>query len=470
LGENPSFLNTAPAESLNSIKPRSYDPCLNECSLIKNTQTSLTHLAEAHAALKTNFSLSSIEDNDITELNSYKFPKPRVYNPNLYESNGMSTTDLLVNITTLVGPKERPAEYVAFLNETLQKSVRPRKLKATSVNNIEEDPVYLKSISLTIDRKPISALMDTGSTHNLLSHAVFQTLQNRQFKPINMDMKVAGATLCNNIVGKTQLNTVFSTTTGSISIPVTYLIAHKLNGYQSILGAEMLTNPRLIKATTPYHIHLNETFNNAVIPLLPITKPPNFNSTKVEKSEEEQALDSIDEEIIQEHILIDPTKLNETFSHLDCEINPSLDKGIRDKLCKIIEDNRETFATTKLDVGKYQKFLVKLEIDDHIPSEKKRFMSEEKADFCDKTFEKFESLGIIEECHTPKTVSNLLLVPKYEGVKDATKASTFLAEIKGSKNKQFRIVQDLRRINKVIKNVKRSLPKLPEHIFQKLKN
>jgi hypothetical protein len=144
----------------------------------------------------------------------------------------MSTTDLLVNITTFVGPKERPAEYVAFLNETLQKSVRPRKLKATSVNNIEEDPVYLKSISLTIDRKPISALMDTGSTHNLLSHAVFQTLQNRQFKPINMDMKVAGATLCNNIVGKTQLNTVFSTTTGSISIPVTYLIAHKLNGYQ----------------------------------------------------------------------------------------------------------------------------------------------------------------------------------------------------------------------------------------------
>ena len=93
--------------------------------MIKNTQTSLTHLAEAHAALKTNFSLSSIEDNDTTELNSYKFPKPRVYNPNLYESNGMSTTDLLINITTLVGPKERPAEYVAFLNETLQKSVRP---------------------------------------------------------------------------------------------------------------------------------------------------------------------------------------------------------------------------------------------------------------------------------------------------------------------------------------------------------
>jgi hypothetical protein len=31
-------------------------------------------------------------------------------------------------------------------------------------------------------------------------------------------------------------------------------------------------------------------------------------------------------------------------------------------------------------------------------------------------------------------------------------------------------VQDLRRINKVTRNPKRSLPKLPEHIFQKLKN
>jgi hypothetical protein len=64
----------------------------------------------------------------------------------------------------------------------------------------------------------------------------------------------------------------------------------------------------------------------------------------------------------------------------------------------------------------------------------------------------------------------LLLVQKYPGVKDATKASTYLAEIKGTNNKQFRIVHDLRRINKVTKNVKLSLPKLLEHIFQMLKN
>ncbi len=282
-------------------------------------------------------------------------------------------------------------------------------------------------------------------------------------------MKVAGSTLSNDIVGKAQLNTEFETTTGTVVLPLTYLDAHKLNGYHSIIGAQMLTNPRIIKASTPFHVHLNEDYKNAVIPLHSITKPPSFNSNQVNEVEDNPA-DTIDEEIIQEHVVIDSTKLNETFSHKDCEINPSLDKETREKLCKIIEDNKATFATTKLDVGQYKKFLVKLDIEDHIPAEKKRFMSEEKADFCDKTFEKFKELGIIEECHTPKTVSNLHLVPKYEGVKDATKASVYLAGVKGTKNKQFRIVQDLRRINKVTRNVKRSLPKLPEHIFQKLKN
>jgi hypothetical protein len=57
-------------------------------------------------------------------------------------------------------------------------------------------------------------------------------------------------------------------------------------------------------------------------------------------------------------VIIDSTKLNETFSHKDCEINPSLDKESREKLCKIIEDNKSTFATSKLDVGQYKKLYI----------------------------------------------------------------------------------------------------------------
>jgi hypothetical protein len=409
---------------------------------------------------------------DFSEHNSYRFSKPRIFCPNDYVSKDQNTAEILAEIATNVGPRTRPAQYSHFLENTLQMTMKQKKQKAAILSNMENDSCSLKAVELSISAKKLSALIDTGSTHNLIAFDIFQTLKGTVFRPLVLDMKVAGNVLTNNIVGEAKLNTIFSSTTGDITIPLTFLIAHQLNGYQAILGAQMLSNPRVIKATTPFHMHLNESYNNAVIPLRAIKNPPSLNNISATQKARDEAPepDLIDEEIIQEHILIDPTKLNEKFSHLDCEINPSLDEQYSQKLRQIIDENKETFATSKLDVGQYKKFLVKLEIDDDIPAEKKRFMSDEKADFCDKTFAQFEKLGIVEECHTPKTVSNLLLVPKYEGVKDTTKASTFLAQVKGQKNTQFRIVQDLRRINKVTKNVKRSLPKLPEHVFQKLKN
>ncbi len=94
----------------------------------------------------------------------------------LYEN--LDTFALLSDISLMVGPKERPPQHVALLDELLSKSAKPKKLKPASLNNKEDDPTFLKSINLTIDQKPISALMDTGSTHNLLSHAMFQTLKN----------------------------------------------------------------------------------------------------------------------------------------------------------------------------------------------------------------------------------------------------------------------------------------------------
>ena len=64
-------------------------------------------------------------------------------------------------------------------------------------------------------------------------------------------------------------------------------------------------------------------------------------------------------------------------------------------------------------------------------------------------------MNLVAECHTSKTISNLHLVPKYEGLRDLTKASTYLAQVKGVKNTQFCIVQDLRRVNAATKNIKR---------------
>jgi hypothetical protein len=292
----------------------------------KNLNDPLSHAWKAfkHSCHDADF----VSDAD-SELNSYRFPKPRKYQPNLYVSKELEVTDLLVDISTNVGPKVRPSSYNAFLENALKAAQKPKKAKAVVLNNIENETSTLKSVELVIENSKISALMDTGSTHNLIAYDFFCNLKNKTFKPVQMDMKVAGATLTNNIVGKAQLNTTFPTTTGTVTIPLTFLVAHKINGYQSILGADMLTNPRVIKATTPYHIHLNESYGNAVVPLHAITCPPAFNSNSLEEKEQDQNQDTIDEEIIKEHILIDPTKLSEKFSHLDCEINPNLDQDTR---------------------------------------------------------------------------------------------------------------------------------------------
>ncbi len=103
--------------------------------------------------------------------------------------------------------------------------------------------------------------------------------------------------------------------------------------------------------------------------------------------------------------------MDKTFKYTDCEVNPNLSPKIREGLDQILFDNQSVFAKSKLDVGKFTEFEVSLLIDAVIPAEKQRFMSEDKLTYCKKTFKEFEKLGLVEECHSPETISNLLLVP-----------------------------------------------------------
>jgi hypothetical protein len=97
-------------------------------------------MPKSYEALKQNEVPSYDDEIDKSELNSYKFPKPRVYNPNRFQSDSeMNTAELLSNISTLVGPKE----YMEFLEETLKKSIKPKKAKPITLNNIEEEDTSL---------------------------------------------------------------------------------------------------------------------------------------------------------------------------------------------------------------------------------------------------------------------------------------------------------------------------------------
>ena len=518
------------------------------------------------------------------DCNSYKFARPRVYVKNSFETADISRLDHLKYIATNVGPKGRTPAYNQFIDRQLQitKPARGKKTvkKEVSINHIDFSSPSLKVANFQLLEVPVQALVDTGSTHCLLSVSTFQKLSGLHFTPLKVHMKVAGNVLRDNVIGSTTCGATFSTSTGKVTLPLTFLIAHALNGYESILGATLLMNAEMITAITPTHLCLTPEYGSPSIKLETVQKtvqgnflhceevllppgvttnvtarvePPfltlsnldlesravsgnytileckqlsretvrctvknssnkslllgdstcfglafekklispasepnesrshaselnSFHSrqdtdkAEPESLETEPVEESIDEQIIAEHQLFDSSDLDKQFHYTDCEINPNLDPNLRKKLDQILFDNQTVFAKTKLDVGKFPDFTVSLDIDADIPAEKQRFMSEEKLAYCERTFEEFQRLGLVQECHSPKTVSNLLLVPKYEGLRDLTKASVYLAQVRGDKNSSFRIVQDLRRINAKTKNVKKAAPKLPEPIFQKLKN
>jgi len=512
---------------------------------------------------------------EIPTLNSYKFPRPRVYVKNCYESEDNSVVGHLKFISENIGPKNRTPAYNDNIDRLLRPPRKPGKgkkgkPKVVSTNNIDFTSPSLKLAEFSVGKFPVKALVDTGSTHCLMSVSTFRKLSGLNFSPLKIDMRVAGSVLHDNIVGSTTTVISFLSEKGQVDIPVQFLIAHAINGYDAILGATILMNPEMIVAVTPTHLCLTEEYGNFSVALenadrsvegnhmhcekthippgvtkivtarvsnpilaapgsilearsadgssiilecilenpltvhctvkncslVPVILDPSVSfgqvfgspeGSKIGKVDHLQSLncemgptfgssnaeiaeESIDEQIIAEHQLLDPSDLDKTFKYTDCEINPNLSPKIREGLDQILFENQSVFAKSKLDVGKFTEFEVSLLIDAVIPAEKQRFMSEEKLTYCKKTFKEFEKLGLVEECHSPETISNLLLVPKYEGLRDLTKASVYLAQVKGEKNTSFRIVQDLRRINAKTKNIKKASPKLPEFIFQKLKN
>ena len=225
-----------------------------------------------------------------------------------------------------------------------------------------------------------------------------------------------------------------------MTIPLEFLVAHAINGYQAILGATILMNSDIVSALTPDKLVLSSHYRDSSIKLETAEKTPQFNflqcnnisllpdqskriianlhpplsehqtglsfhslnsdivithGTKIslnsaecivqnrsdseilisssehfaiassdphtsvseqnnsefsdnphdcDYSEHSEIEPSIDEQIISEHQLLDPSDLDKTFSHKDCEINPKLLKNLRSKLDKIISENQTVFA------------------------------------------------------------------------------------------------------------------------------
>ena len=217
-------------------------------------------------------------DNVCLELNSYKFPKPRVYIKNSYPDTKVSQIDLLRDTAILMGTKERPSVYNEYLNTLLSLSKKrsvKRKIKLNKkqcvVNSLAlpAGTGTMKMLDIMIENNSLQSLVDTGSTHSLISVESFKRLGLIDYEPVSMTMKVAGSTLKNNIIGSTEL-TMFLKTDGDklFAHKMSFLIAHHINGYQAILGADFLLDPLHVMAITPYTIMLYERDRTVCAPFL----------------------------------------------------------------------------------------------------------------------------------------------------------------------------------------------------------
>jgi len=209
----------------------------------------------------------SSKEPEICTLNSYKYGKPRIYVKNTFPSTEKSQVHLLHDTSLELGTKNRPDHYNEHINMLLSinKNFSPKsktlRNKATChVNSLSLLSGSNKMINVSIeDTVMCQSLIDTGSTHCLISVENFKKLKINEFQPISMIMMVAGSSLKDNIIGCIDLTIKIATDGPSpFSNKMTFLIAHHINGYDMILGANFLLNPLHVMAITPYTIILFE--------------------------------------------------------------------------------------------------------------------------------------------------------------------------------------------------------------------
>ena len=133
----------------------------------------------------------------------------------------------------------------------------------------------MKLIKMQIGHVSIDALADTGSSHCLITVDAFNKLENVQFEGVSMIMKVAGSSLKDNIVGKTTLQfELMDDKENLVRFTQEFLIAHNLNNYSSILGADFLLNPSITCAIMPDSLLVTVEGDYYSIPIFskPVTK------------------------------------------------------------------------------------------------------------------------------------------------------------------------------------------------------
>ena len=143
--------------------------------------------------------------------------------------------------------------------------VSKRTQRAISINTINNGPT-IKLEELNLNKFNIPALIDTGSTHSLISAESYQKIPGSFFTPVKLHMKVAGHVLKNNVIGRAYLPVEFKTKEKStVKIMLEFLIVHS-KWLRCNNGADFLMNEKILTAITPNSLILSARHRSAVVP------------------------------------------------------------------------------------------------------------------------------------------------------------------------------------------------------------
>ena len=117
------------------------------------------------------------------------------------------------------------------------------------LNNVDFSSCSLRLVDFVVQNQFVKALVDTGALHSLMSVRTFQQLKGIEFTPLKVAMKVAGSVLQENVVGTANIPITFVTQKGTVVVPLTFVIAKDINGYEAILGGHFSAECRHCKWT-----------------------------------------------------------------------------------------------------------------------------------------------------------------------------------------------------------------------------
>lgn len=126
----------------------------------------------------------------------------------------------------------------------------------------------------------------------------------------------------------------------------------------------------------------------------------------------------------------------------------------RQPLYKLCKEYKDIFARSNFDIGLSSNIIHNIDVKNIPPSQKQRYMTGDKLQFAEAACKKLLEADIIRPCPDPLSVTNLVLVAKYETFRDNTKASCMNKDTK--KISGFRLAQDFRLLNEVTTSVRKT--------------